>query len=130
MSATYTALFPFCGLGAGALGFLRANATLFGVEHGFRSLGGIDLDADACRDFEALTGTPALCADVSTLRLAGKSSGEHRKRIGNAVPVPAARAIATQMLLSLLSGEAQGFSLSSGGSVWVRERELSAPIVH
>lgn len=63
----FTALFPFCGLGAGALGFLQARVELFGVEYGFRSLGGIDCDADACRDFEYLTGSPALCADISSL---------------------------------------------------------------
>ena len=64
---TYRALFPFSGLGAGALGFLRASATLFGVEQRFVSIGGIDLDADACKDFERLTGSPALCADVAKL---------------------------------------------------------------
>ncbi len=67
---TYTALFPFCGLGAGALGFLQARASLFGTEARFRSLGGIDCDRDACADFEALTGSPALCADVATLTAA------------------------------------------------------------
>lgn len=63
---TASALFPFCGLGAGALGFLQAVCE-GGPVHGFRSLGGIDLDAEACRDFERLTGSPALCADVWTL---------------------------------------------------------------
>lgn len=67
MTRTYTALFPFCGLGAGALGLLDAAVTLLGQEHRFVSLGGIDMDADACRDFEALTSSPALCADVSEL---------------------------------------------------------------
>jgi hypothetical protein len=38
----YTALFPFCGLGAGALGFLRAQARILGVDASFRSLGGND----------------------------------------------------------------------------------------
>lgn len=64
---SYTALFPFAGLGAGALGFLQARVELLGVEHSFRSLGGIDVDPDACRDFEMLTGSPALCADISSL---------------------------------------------------------------
>lgn len=63
----FTALFPFCGLGAGAMGFLQAHVELFGVEHRFRSLGGIDCDADACRDFEYLTGSPSLCTDISSL---------------------------------------------------------------
>lgn len=58
---TYTAFFPFCGLGGGALGFIQARAS--GAE--FRAIGGIDIDAASCRDFETLTGAPALCADVA-----------------------------------------------------------------
>jgi len=63
----YTALFPFCGLGAGALGFLQAQADVLGVPGRFRSVGGIDLDAEACADFERLTGSPALCTDIGTM---------------------------------------------------------------
>jgi site-specific DNA-cytosine methylase len=63
----YTALFPFCGLGGGALGFLRAGARLFGREVRFRSIGGIDNDPASCADFEYLTESPALCADISRL---------------------------------------------------------------
>lgn len=76
---TATALFPFCGLGAGALGFLQAVSE-DGPIHGFRSLGGIDLDAHACRDFETLTGSPALCADVWYLSPADvrRAFGERR----------------------------------------------------
>lgn len=76
---TATALFPFCGLGAGALGFLQAVSE-DGPVHGFRSLGGIDLDAEACRDFETLTGSPALCADVWHLSPADvrRAFGERR----------------------------------------------------
>lgn len=66
----YTALFPFCGLGAGALGFLDAQVTMFGQTASFRSLGGIDLDPAACADFEHLTESPALCADVAALTTA------------------------------------------------------------
>lgn len=57
---TYTALFGFCGIGGGALGFLGARAKLAGVEGRIVSVGGIDNDAAACRDFEWLTGSPAL----------------------------------------------------------------------
>ena len=39
-----TAFFPFCGLGAGAYGFLQAEVTLLGRTARFRSLGGIDND--------------------------------------------------------------------------------------
>lgn len=63
----FTAFFPFCGLGAGARGFLDAQVRLFGRMCSFRSLGGIDYNEEACRDFEMLTGSPALCADLSVL---------------------------------------------------------------
>lgn len=53
------------------------------------------------------------------LRLAGASISGWRERIGNAVPVGAAEAIATQMLVTLLSGDLESFQLSSGGGVWV-----------
>jgi site-specific DNA-cytosine methylase len=66
----YTALFLFCGLGSGAHGFLEARTKLFGREARFRSVGGIDNDPDACLDFEYLTNSPALCADVATLTTA------------------------------------------------------------
>ncbi len=63
----FTAFFPFCGLGAGARGFLQAAARL--GEHGarFRNLGGIDNDPLACADFEYLTGSKALCADINAV---------------------------------------------------------------
>ena len=37
---------------------------------------------------------------------------------------PAAEAIARQMLYTLVDAAMGSFSLSSGGAVWVREREL------
>jgi len=64
---TYTALFPFCGLGAGALGFLDARVRAFGEDARFVSVGGIDNDPEACKDFVMLTKSPALCADIKTL---------------------------------------------------------------
>lgn len=60
----YTVFCPFPGLGGGARGFLDAEVRLLGVEARFRCLGGIDIDAEACEDFTALTGSPALCADI------------------------------------------------------------------
>jgi site-specific DNA-cytosine methylase len=67
MKLDFTAFFPFCGLGAGARGFLDAEVSLLGRTARFRSLGGIDVSEEACQDFELLTGSPALCADVSEL---------------------------------------------------------------
>lgn len=64
---TYTVLCPFSGLGGGALGFLQAETRLLGITARFRCIGGIDFDAEACADFEALTGSRALCTDVAKL---------------------------------------------------------------
>lgn len=63
----FTALFPFCGLGAGARGFLDAQVSLLGRVGRFRSLGGIDFDPLACADFEMLTDSPSLCTDIARL---------------------------------------------------------------
>ncbi len=67
MTRTYTALFPFCGLGSGAKGKIEAAVELLGVELRFRCVGGIDLDPLSCDDFTRLTGAPALQADVAQL---------------------------------------------------------------
>lgn len=64
---TFSAGFLFCGLGAGARGFLDAAARLGPHGARFRSVGGIDIDAGACADFESLTGSPATRADVATM---------------------------------------------------------------
>lgn len=60
-------LFPFCGIGPGAMGFLRSSITLLGREHRVRAAGGIDIDKEACADFRRFTGSPALCADIAAL---------------------------------------------------------------
>lgn len=63
----FTAGFLFCGLGAGALGFIEAVGQLGEDRARFRNLGGIDNDPLACADFEYLTGGSATCADVSAI---------------------------------------------------------------
>jgi site-specific DNA-cytosine methylase len=73
----YTVLFPFCGLGAGALGFLQAQHPTVR----FRVLGGIDFDALACQDFERLTKAPAWCVDITKI-----DPKELRARYGEAAP--------------------------------------------
>lgn len=96
---TFTALFPFCGLGAGARGFLDAEVQMLGRK---------------------------AVVDGAPLQLAGKSTSRWRERIGNAVPVQAAEAIARQMLVSLLEAEAGAFSLQGTGTpVWVQEQEVA-----
>lgn len=57
------------------------------------------------------------------LVLAGSSHRSWRERIGNAVPRGAARAIAEQMLVTLLQADTESFTLSGGGAVWVRRRD-------
>jgi site-specific DNA-cytosine methylase len=52
------------------------------------------------------------------LVLSGTSSSAWRERIGNAVPPPAARSIAEQMLVTLVHADAQRFALGST-DVWV-----------
>lgn len=54
----------FSGMGSGALGFARAQETYLGMQARFRTLGGVDVDPEACRDFEMLTGVPATCRDL------------------------------------------------------------------
>lgn len=63
----FTAGFLFAGIGAGARGFLDAKVNLNGRVGCFRSVGGVDLDESACRDFERLTGSPSLTADLKTM---------------------------------------------------------------
>lgn len=64
---TFRAGFLFAGLGAGARGFLAARAHLGDAAARFVSVGGIDVDAEACSDFRRLTGSAALEADVATI---------------------------------------------------------------
>lgn len=66
-SYEFTALFMFSGIGAGAMGFLDAQVSMQGRKARFRSLGGIDNDRIACKDFERLTGSPSHCVDVATM---------------------------------------------------------------
>lgn len=64
----FTAFFLFCGIGAGALGFLEAQIILNGILGRFRSLGGVDIDPVACRTFERLTKSPAFAEDLRTMK--------------------------------------------------------------
>lgn len=57
----------FCGIGGKGLGAARAIARHGDIEAHFETIGGIDFDAQACKDFEMLVGAPALCADVHEL---------------------------------------------------------------
>jgi site-specific DNA-cytosine methylase len=70
-------------------------------------------------ELAVLQGFPSHVAGVP-LKLAGSSSNSWRERIGNAVPIAAATAIAEQMLRSLQQADHGAFTLaSSSNPVWV-----------
>jgi site-specific DNA-cytosine methylase len=70
---TFRALFPFCGVGGGALGFRDAEADFraLGFRAHFQVVGGIEWDPSTAADFTRLTGAPCMVADVATLTAAG-----------------------------------------------------------
>lgn len=72
-------------------------------------------------ELAALQGFPVVMPDGSPLILAGKLDAAWRERIGNAVPPPAARAIAEQILLALMASQRNEWALGSTG-IWVVPR--------
>jgi hypothetical protein len=70
-------------------------------------------------ELAALQGLPTRMPDGSPLRLPGESQSAWREWIGNAVPPPAAKAIAERMLVALVEADLAAFSLSGGHEVWV-----------
>lgn len=78
---SFRAGFLFCGLGAGARGFISGRANLGTDDAVFESVGGIDNDPLACADFEYLTGSKATCADISAMTV-----GDMRAALGEVVP--------------------------------------------
>jgi site-specific DNA-cytosine methylase len=69
-------------------------------------------------ELAALQGFPLTLPDGRPLQLAGKSDAKWRERVGNAVPPPAAQAIAETVLRSLLASTA-GEWLMSNEDIWV-----------
>jgi len=61
---TYTVLHLFAGIGGAALGMQSSETEYRGVSANFITLAGIDCDPDACKDFEMLTGVPAVQMDL------------------------------------------------------------------
>jgi hypothetical protein len=57
------------------------------------------------------------------LVLTGRSDAKWRERIGNAVPPPTAKAIATQILNALLVSSENDWVLGSTG-LWVKDNEI------
>jgi site-specific DNA-cytosine methylase len=57
----------FCGIGGGAIGFNRGEARVGSTRAKSVCIGGIDVDAASCRDFETNVGVKATCLDLFTL---------------------------------------------------------------
>ena len=70
-------------------------------------------------ELAALQGLPLVMPDGRPLTLAGKSDSAHRERIGNAVPVPTARAIGETILRGVLAAR-EGVWLAGGTDIWVQ----------
>lgn len=64
---TFTVLHLFAGIGGGAIGFQRATGRWSDLQGRFCTLAGIDNDPEACEDFAALSGAPAVCADLAAM---------------------------------------------------------------
>ena len=64
LPSVYGVLHLFSGLGGAALGFQSAEVEHRGVRGQFHTLAGIDCDAEACQDFEALTQARAVQLDL------------------------------------------------------------------
>lgn len=58
MSEKITAIFPFCGIGGGAIGSMMARPEAFGVTGQVEVVCGMDVDPVACKNFEEFTGSP------------------------------------------------------------------------
>lgn len=76
-------------------------------------------------ELAALQGFPTVMPDGRPLTLTGLSDKSWRERIGNAVPVPAARAIAGQILRTLMMSDA-GVWEASPTPVWVQPEQQLA----
>jgi site-specific DNA-cytosine methylase len=62
----YSIFHFFGGIGGVALGFQQGEAEYRGVKARFRTLGAVDVDPLACRDFESLTGHKETELDLFT----------------------------------------------------------------
>jgi site-specific DNA-cytosine methylase len=75
-------------------------------------------------ELAALQGLPTV-VDGAPLTLDGRAAADHRERIGNAVPVGTAKAIASEMLRTLLVGTL-GLFVLGGTLVWVKRPPVPA----
>ena len=66
VTKNYQVLHLFCGSGGGALGFQNAQSEFKHLRGKFETICGIDVDAEACVDFEKITGSRAIQMDLFT----------------------------------------------------------------
>ena len=71
-------------------------------------------------ELAVLQGFPAMVGG-RPLALAGKKTTAWRERVGNAIPPPAAQAIASELLLALLASELEYEQLQLG-DIWVKDQ--------
>jgi site-specific DNA-cytosine methylase len=64
MEHIFKALYLFCGIGGGALGFQQAEEEYKGIIGKFETICGIDAVPEICQDFEYITGSRAECLDL------------------------------------------------------------------
>lgn len=60
----FTEFHLFAGIGGGSLGASHARATWLGCRGSIRNIGAIDFDANACADYERITGSTITCLDL------------------------------------------------------------------
>jgi site-specific DNA-cytosine methylase len=112
----FTAVFLFAGLGAGARGFLDAFVSLRNLAARVRSLGGVDVDPIACRNFQRLTGSVCHERDIGKM-----TAADLRALFGDVAPD-----------VVFMSAPCQGFSglISDEKSQAKKYQELNRLAVH
>lgn len=112
----FTAVFLFAGLGAGARGFLDAFVSLRNLAARVRSLGGVDVDPIACRNFQRLTGSVCHERDIGKM-----TAADLRALFGDIAPD-----------VVFMSAPCQGFSglISDEKSQAKKYQELNRLAVH
>lgn len=81
----FNALYLCAGIGGGALGFQSSSREYRGLKGKIDTICGIDVDPDACKDFEMLTGAPAVQMDLFSrdqyIAFHGKEPSEHWREV-------------------------------------------------
>lgn len=101
----------FCGIGAGAMGFNKANPRVGHTVATFDCAGGIDVDAGAIRNFSRLTGTSGTVLDLFAredyVAFHGREPGPDFREAG---PADVRDALGPKLDVIFLSAPCKGFS--------------------